>query len=172
MAYSRQYTLAEIKGMLQIYRNNRQFLGVDDEGKVQRAKKPMHAQTLHGGASRLELTKRVNTPHEPRMSGTYWNEDDQAAATHELLNSVEGQEALRRLDIGENRAAFTALLTPNRYMMANAVDNSKAAGVGRNDPARKDAGATHRTAFAVSGFVLCVSGVGGQLQIQTSYPIV
>jgi hypothetical protein len=36
---------------------------------------------------------------------------------------------------------------------------------------RIGAGAVHRTSYANKGFVLCVPGVAGLLQIQTSFPI-
>lgn len=173
MAYSRRYTLFEIRGMLQIYRNNRQIIGIGAGRVLQRAPNPMHAQKFHGGASRLDLTERVNTPGEPRMSGTYWSEDDQAAATLEVLNSMAGQIALRRLDIGEGRAPMEAALTLNRYRMASATDASSLlkTPVPKASEKRIGAGAVHRTSYASKGFVLCVPGVAGLLQIQTSFPI-
>jgi hypothetical protein len=170
MPYSRRYTLTEIKGMLQIYRNNRQVTGVGPGHVVQRSNAEMHAQAFHGGASMLDLTQRVNTPGQPRTSGTYWNEDDQAAATLEIINSMAGQIALRRLDIGEGRAPIEAALTPNRYRMSSATDASMGFAT-KASPARVGAGAVHTTTFATKGFVLCLPGVAGQLQIQTSYPI-
>src|SRR3546814_20957361 len=84
-----------------------------------RAAAGAHAH-IHAGASFLDMPARVNTPGEPRATGTYWNDDDQAAATLEVLNSMSGQVALRRLDIGEGRAPMENLLTANHYQHSDA----------------------------------------------------
>lgn len=174
MAYSRRYTLAEVKGFLQIYRANHAVQGIGPGHHIQRAGAGAHAH-IHGGANLLAMQARVNTPGEPRSTGTYWNEDDQAAATLELLNSMAGQIALRRLDIGEGRAPMEGPLTPQRYRMSEAHDRSDRPGqaghLGRNAATRVGQGAVHTVLYATRGFVLAVPGVAGQLQIQTSYPI-
>jgi hypothetical protein len=174
MAFSRHYTAAEVEGMLRIFGGNRAITGRDPQTHhLQRANAPAHAQ-IHGGANMLEQRQRVNTPGEPRNTGTYWTEADQVAATTEVLNSDAGRIALRRLDIGEQRAAITASLTPGRYRVAQAGDRSNMPNMpghlGRDNPGRAGAGATHTQGHATKGFVLAVKGVGGLLQIQTSYP--
>jgi hypothetical protein len=175
MPFSRRYTLEEVKGMLQIYRGNHAITGhVPGTNQLTRSPAGAHAH-IHGGANILEMKARVNTPGEPRSTGTYWTEDDQAAATLEILNSFQGQIALRRLDIGEKEATMSSTLTPNRYRVSNAHDKSdKGAGVaghlGRNQAARANAGATFESSYATQGFVKVVKGVGGLMQIQTSYP--
>lgn len=174
MAFSRHYTAAEVEGMLRIFGGNRAITGRDpNTHQLQRADAAAHAH-IHGGANYLQLQQRVNTPGEPRATGTYWTEADQVAATTEILNSDAGRIALRRLDIGEQRAAITASLTPNRYRVAQASDLSNRPNLpghlGRSDPGRAGAGATHTQGYATKGFVLAVKGVGGLLQIQTSFP--
>ena len=123
----------------------------------------------------LEQRARVNTPGEPRGTGTYWTEADQAAATCEVLNSFQGRIALRKLDIGETRAVIESILTRDRYSVANAADNSNhgpghANHLGRNNAGRAGAGSTHSRGYAKRGLVVVVKGVGGLMQIQTSYP--
>jgi hypothetical protein len=52
-------------------RDNRAFQGVDPATHlVRRADAAAHAQ-IHAGSSRLEMTARVNTPGEPKMTGVY-----------------------------------------------------------------------------------------------------
>lgn len=174
MAYSRRYTLHEVKGFLQIYRANHAVQGVGPGHHLQRAAAGAHAH-IHGGADLRQMQARVNTPGEPRSTGTYWNEDDQAAATLEIINSMAGQIALRRLDIGEGRAPMEGPLIAGRYRMSEAHDRSDHQGLpghlGRNSPLRTGQGAVHTVLYATRGFVLAVPGVAGQLQIQTSYPI-
>ena len=174
MPFSRRYTLQEVKGMLQIYRNNHAITGlVPGTHTFTRSPAGAHAH-IHGGSNSLEQQARVNTPGEPRATTTYWSEDDQAGATLEILNSFAGQIALRRLDIGEKEAAMTSALTPNRYKVSSTHDKSDKGGqpghFGRNDARRANAGATHITSFATQGFVKVVKGVGGLMQIQTSFP--
>lgn len=174
MPYSRRYTLQEVKGMLQIYRGNHAMTGRNQvTHRHDRAGAGAHAH-IHAGASFLDMQARVNTPGEPRATGTYWNDDDQAAATLEVLNSMSGQIALRRLDIGETRAPMEAPLMANRYKISDAHDRSDRVGqaghLGRNAAGRAGAGSIQTVGFASKGFVLVVPGVAGQLQIQTSYP--
>ena len=181
MSFSRPYALEEVKGMLQIYRHNRAITGRSlvpgahmlDVHMMTRSAAPAHAD-IHGGANLLQQQARVNTPGEPRSTGTYWTEDDQAAATLEVLNSFNGRIALRRLDIGETEATMSAALTPQRYRVSNAHDRSDLGAVpghlGRNHAGRMNAGATHTTGYATQGFVKVIKGVGGLMQIQTSYP--
>jgi hypothetical protein len=174
MPFSRRYTLDEVKGMLRIYGNNRAVTGrVPGTNQVTRSAAPAHAH-VHGGANLLDQRARVNRPGEPRSTSTYWTADDQAAATMDILNSFQGQVALRRLDIGENEAGMESTLAPNRYRVSKAHDRSDLGGapghLGRNAPGRANAGSTERTGFATHGFVKVVKGVGGLLQIQTSYP--
>ncbi|MFT5229367.1 MAG: hypothetical protein ACI9EV_002521, partial [Urechidicola sp.] len=129
---------------------------------------------IHGDSNFLDQRARVNTPGEPRQTGTYYNVDDQAAATLELLNSAAGTIALRALDIGGTDAVIETNLTPDYYRSASAQDASQPAGpnhFNRNDEGRRDAGSIHTQAFARRGFVKVVKGVGGLMQIQTSYPI-
>jgi hypothetical protein len=175
MAFSRRYTLAEVKGMLQIFEGNRSITGVNPHTHTAtRAANPAHAVAFHGGSGLLDMTARVNTPGEPRSSGTYWSQDDQAAATLEILNSFQGQIALRRLDIGETSATIESTLVPARYRMSTATDLSSLAGPGqlaRANPGRVGQGAVHATTYAARGFVKVVKGVGNLMQIQTSYPI-
>ncbi|MEK6481966.1 hypothetical protein WJR50_30780 [Catalinimonas sp. 4WD22] len=171
MIFSRKYTLEEVKGLLQIYRGNQAITGVNSvNSTVQRSPAAAHAH-IHGGANFLEQRARVNTPGEPRKTGTYWSEQDQAAATLEVLNSDNGRIALRQLDIGESSAVMEAYLTPGRFRVASAQDASQGV-LGRNNPARAHAGSINSQGFASKGFVKVVKGVGGQLQIQTSFPIV
>lgn len=174
MAYSRRYTLQEVKGMLQIYRGNHAMINANPAThRHQRAPAGAHAH-IHAGASFLDMQARVNTPGEPRATGTYWNDEDQAAATLEVLNSMAGQIALRRLDIGEGRAPMEAMLMSNRYRISDAHDRSDRLGqpghLGRNAAGRMNAGSIQTVGFAAKGFVLAVPGIAGQLQIQTSYP--
>lgn len=180
MPYSRTYTLEEVKGMLQIFRDNRAIIGrhlalgqVLDIHMMTRAQAPAHAH-IHGGADLLEQQARVNTPGEPRSTGTYWTEDDQALATLEILNSAPGQLALGQLDTGAGDATIRAPLTPQRYKVSTAHDRSDLGGqpghLGRNNAGRYGAGATHTSSYATQGFVKVVRGVGGLMQIQTSYP--
>ncbi len=177
MPYARLYTLAEIKGMLQIYKNNYAIHGVNAAHKFVRATHAAHAD-VHSGADFLALQARVNTPGEPRTTGTYWNDSDQANATLEVLNSPAGQLLLATLDNAalpaqQKRAAIDAPLVGN-YKVAEAVDRSNAPGtaghLARAAAARVGAGSVQTVRFALRGFVLAVPGVGGQLQIQTSYP--
>lgn len=174
MAYARLYSLGEVKGFLQIYRSNHAIQGVGPNHVLQRANAGAHAH-VHGGANLLDMQARVNTPGEPRATGTYWNEDDQAAATVELLNSAAGQAELQLLDLGQMRASIQGMLIPNRYKMSLAEDRSNRQGqpghLVKNSPQRVGQGAVHTVMFATRGFVLAVPGVAGQLQIQTSYPI-
>ncbi|MGL5009080.1 MAG: hypothetical protein ACRC6I_04310 [Paracoccaceae bacterium] len=180
MPFARQYSLAEVKGYLTIYRNNHAFHGVNAaNNNVIRAVAGAHAN-IHAGSSYLDLQGRVNTPGQPRTSGTWWNEEDQAKATLELLNSVAGQAQLAVLDnaalpIGQRRAAIAGPVTPGTYRMANATDRSSIAGgpnpvLPRASGARVGAGSVQTVAMATGAFVLAVPGIAGQLQIQTSYP--
>jgi hypothetical protein len=178
MPFARLYSLAEVKGFLAIYRNNHAIHGIGAGHAIVRADHGAHAH-IHGGASARDLQARVNTPGQPRTSGTWWNEDDQAKATLELLNSAAGQAQLANLDnaalpITNRRAEIRGPVTPGTYRMANATDRSSIPAVGptvpRDNPLRNNAGAVQRVAMATGGFVLAVPGVGGQLQIQTSYP--
>lgn len=175
MAFQRKYTREEVQGMLKIFQGNKAFLGFDADMNVQRAGAAAHAE-IHGGASYLDQKGRVNTPGEPRMTGTYWTEDDQIDATLEVLNSIQGQLELAKFDLGETRVGINGPLTPGQFRMASAHDDSdKGANqpghVGRNNAARIGAGATHMQGHATEGFVLLLKGVGGLLQVQTSYPI-
>lgn len=180
MPYARQYTLQEIKGRLQISEGNRIVTGVTVQpggqvtptafGSVE-----AHAG-MHAGASLLDQTARVNTPGQPRTTGTYWSTDDQAAATLEVLNSPTGQAGLAQLD-GAAREAFIGpvALTPNRYRMAVAHDDSDLGAnvpghVGRNSAARTGAGATEVVQFAATGSVKIIRLPGGMFIIQTSFP--
>jgi hypothetical protein len=178
MAFARQYSLQEVQGMLQIYRNNHAIHGVDANHQITRANAGAHAD-IHAGASFLDLQARVNTPGQPRLTGTYWSTEDQAAATLEVLNSAAGQLELAKLDdpllaIGDKRAAIRAPLTPGRYKVAQAQDRSNHPGqpghLVNNSPLRANAGARQEVKMASQGFVLAVPGVGGLLQIQTSWP--
>jgi hypothetical protein len=178
MPFARLYSLSEVKGFLTIYRGNHAIHGVGAGNAINRAPHGAHAH-IHGGANVNELQARVNTPGQPRKSGTWWNEDDQARATLELLNSAAGQVQLAILDnlalpIGNRRAAIAGPVTPGIYKMSNATDKSSIPAVGptvpNNNPLRANAGAVHTVAMATGGFVLAVPGVAGQLQIQTSYP--
>jgi|GEM_PF-4282812 hypothetical protein len=174
MPFQRQYTKYEVQGMLKIFQGNRAFQGFQN-GVPQRANAPAHAN-IHGGANFIEQRARVNTPGQPRATGTYWTEDDQINATMEILNYHLSQVQLRRLDLGDRRLSLEAPLANGRYRISVAEDNSNiGAGVaghaGRNNPARRGAGSTHHQGFARKGFVLLVCGVGGLLQVQTSYPI-
>jgi len=168
MAFSRKYTLMEVQGMLRIYRGNRAITGVNTLGQLQRSNAPSHAH-IHGGANFLEQRARVNTPGQPRTTGTYWSEQDQAEATLEVLNSDDGRIALRRLDIGESETVIDARLTQGRYRVSTARDASTGV-LSRNDVGRATAGSTHTQSYASRGFVKVVKGVGGLLQIQTSFP--
>ena len=175
MKFQRQYTYYEVQGMIKIFQGNRAFLNVDNNNIVHRPNASAHAN-LHAGASYLDQRNRVNTPREPRATGTYMNERDQIAATTYILNSHEVQIQLRQLDLGEQRLGVTAALPVNQYLIAVAEDNSNrgagnAGHVGRNSQNRWGAGSTHRQVFATQGFVLLIRGVGGLIQIQTSYPI-
>lgn len=178
MPFARLYALSEVKGFLAIYRNNHAIHGVNANSTIVRADHGAHAH-IHGGASYGDLQARVNTPGQPRKSGTWWNEEDQAKATLELLNSAAGQVQLAILDnaalaITARRAAIAGPVTPGTYRMANATDRSSVAALGptvpNNNPLRANAGSVQTVAMATGGFVLAVPGVAGQLQIQTSYP--
>lgn len=178
MPFARVYSLMEVKGYLAIYRNNHAVHGIGAGHAIVRAAAGAHAH-IHGGANALDLQARVNTPGQPRKSGTWWNEEDQAKATLELLNSAAGQLQLAILDnaalpIANRRAAIAGPVTPGKYRMANATDRSSIAALGptvpNNNALRANAGAVQTVAMATGGFVLAVPGVGGQLQIQTSYP--
>jgi len=174
MAFSRRYTLIEVKGMLQIYRGNHAIVSVGPgDFQLVRATAGAHAH-IHAGASYLDLQHRVNTPGEPRMTGTYWSDDDQAAATLEVLNSFQGQIKLRLLDMGEKRAAMECSLKPDTYRVAQATDRSNLPGqpgnLTKGSQLRAVAGADQSVSHATKGFVLAVPGVGKLLQIQTSFP--
>jgi hypothetical protein len=178
MAFARQYSLQEVRGMLQIYRSNHAVHGVNAQHQVTRAVAGAHAH-IHAGASYLDLQARVNTPGQPRLTGTYWSDEDQAAATLEVLNSAGGQVELAKLDnpalaVGDKRAAIFAPLTPGRYKVAQAADRSNQPGqpgnLVKNSPLRANAGSRQEVRMASQGFVLAVPGVGGLLQIQTSWP--
>lgn len=179
MAFARIYALAEVKGFLTIYRNNHAIHGMNAAtNTVVRSQAGAHAH-IHGGANFQDLQGRVNTPGQPRKSGTWWNEEDQAKATLELLNSAAGQVQLAKLDnmllpIGDRRATISGPVTQGIYRMANATDRSSIAALGptvpNNNPLRANAGSVQTVAMAMGGFVLAVPGVAGQLQIQTSYP--
>ncbi len=176
MAFARPYSLHEVKGMLQIFEGNLAIQTVNPLHRVQRANEPAHAITRHGGADMHFQGNRVNTPGEARTTGTYWNRDDQAAATMEILNSPTGQQELRKIDLGtQTFASIRANLPPNRYRISVATDRSNtgqgnAGHLNRNDVGRTNAGALHVTTYATTGFVKAVKGVGGLLQIQTSFP--
>ncbi len=178
MPFARLYALSEVKGFLAIYRNNHAIQGINPNNTLVRSQAGAHAH-IHGGASFGDLQARVNTPGQPRKSGTWWNEDDQAKATMELLNSAAGQVQLAILDnaalpIAQRRASIAGTVTPGLYRMANAVDRSSISTLGptvpNNNPLRANAGSVQTVAMATGGFVLAVPGVAGQLQIQTSYP--
>ena len=168
MAFSKNYSLMEVQGMLRIYKGNHAITGVAANGHLQRSDAGAHAH-IHGGANFLEQRDRVNTPGQPRTTGTYWSEQDQAEATREVLNSLEGRVALRRLDIGESSAVMEASLTVGRYRVSTARDNSTGT-LSRNNAMRVNAGSTSTQSYAQRGFVKVVKGVGGLLQIQTSFP--
>ena len=176
MAFSRQHELSEVKGMLQIYRNNHAITNVDaNTGAITRSNAGAHAH-IHGESSFLDQRARVNTPGEPRTTGTYWNSDNQARATLEILNSGTGQTALQDLDNGQSNTVIQTALTLNTYRYAAASDASNLGPnvpghVGRNNQARIGAGSNHSQGYATQGFVKVVKGVGGLMQIQTSYPI-
>lgn len=176
MAYARQYSIDEVKGMLQIFEGNHAIQGVNALHQFQRAAEPVHAVTRHGGADFHFQGNRVNTPGEARTTGTYWNRDDQAAATTEILNSIAGQQELAKIDNGvQTFASIRANLPPNKYKISVAADRSNTGQgnpghLNRNDANRATAGATHTTTYATKGFVKAVKGVGGLLQIQTSFP--
>ncbi|WP_420858843.1 hypothetical protein [Marivivens marinus] len=172
--YRRRYTEMEVRGMLQIYGGNRMMTGVGPGGRTQRSPAPAHA-SIHGGASFLDQRTRVNTPGEPRTTGTYWTFDDQVSATTEILNSMQGQIALQRLEIGEKDCVMEAALPHRKYKISSAHDDSDKGGgaghLGRNNAGRMGAGSTHTQGYAVRGFVKAVAGINGTLQIQTSFPI-
>lgn len=173
MPFQRQYTRDEVRGMLKIFEGNCALNGILN-GRVQRSDAAAHAH-IHGGSTFLEQRARVNTPGEPRKTGTYWNTDDQVDATTEILNSHQVQIQLRQLDIGEQRLGVEAALTHGKYRISKATDNSDLGGnpghLGRKNPGRVNAGSTHVQGFAKKGFVLLIRQPGNLLQIQTSYPI-
>jgi hypothetical protein len=162
--------------MIKIFEGNRAYLGRDAAtNRVHRAGAAAHAN-IHAGASRLDQAARVNTPGQPRGTGTYWSEADQVAATTEILNHHLSQIQLRRLDTGDTRLGLEAPLSPGRFKVAEASDDSNLGPnvqghLGRNNAARAGAGSSHTQGYATRGFVLLVKGVGGLLQVQTSYPI-
>jgi len=139
------------------------------------AQKRQHTQKYTGGANFLDQRGRVNTPGQPRSTGTYWTEDDQIDATTEILNNHLVQIQLRRLDLGERRLGIEAPLLHHRYRISVASDKSDLNGnpghLGRKNPGRIGAGSTHIQGYATKGFVLLIRQPGKLLQIQTSYPI-
>ena len=174
MAFARQYSLEEVKFMLQFFEGNKMHLGFKADGSVERYGKAAHP-ALHGGASRLDQQSRVRTPGEPRMTGTYWTADAQAEATRHVINSFNGQIALRKIDIGETIAVnMKSSLPPRAYKVAQASDDSNKPGQAghlvKNAAGRAGASTSHAAGYATEGFVRVVKGVGGKLQVQTAFP--
>lgn len=176
MPFSRQYSRSEVQGMLMIYEGSRPISAIDPATHaITRQRNPAHA-SIHGGASFADQRTRVNTPGEPRMTGTFQTQDDQIDAALAAINSFQGQIQLRRLDGGETRLGLQAPLPPGRFQISSHHDNSDlgagvAGHVGRNNAARIGAGSTRQLQTARSAFVLLLKGVGNRLQIQTCYPI-
>ena len=175
MPYQRQYTREEVQGMIKLFEGNRLFQRTE-AGHVIRANAAAHAN-IHAGASFLDQRTRVNTPRQPRTTGTYWSEDDQIDATLDVINSFEGQIRLRQLDMGERRLSIESNLPAgSSYRVSVAHDNSDRGGaaghLGRNNLGRRNAGSTRQLSTARRGFVLLLRAPGGLLQVQTSFPIV
>jgi len=176
MPFQRLYTREEVHGMIQIFEGSRPIRAINPlTHRIDRQRNASHPG-IHGGASYLDQRTRVNTPGEPRTTGTYWTQDDQIEATLNVINSHLSQIQLRQFDTGATRVALETDLPVNRYRIEVAHDDSDlgagvAGHVGRNNAGRLGAGSTHAVAYARRGFVLLLRGVGRRLQIQTAFPI-
>lgn len=162
MAFARQYSLEEVKGMLQIMEGN---INLASKTPVPAAKRaPAHAIGLHGGVSAPQMTDRVQNELKKKKkfaTSSYQTFEMQAGATRDLINSATGQGELAKLDNGtEKRVAITAVLT-GRYL-------------GYKTSGTKSGGVKTTTQDGLrevnEGMVLLEGFVGRLLQIQTSYP--
>jgi hypothetical protein len=177
MPFARIYSRDEVKGMMQLYFQNKAVQGVDAQHRFVRSAKPAHYDA-HAGASYLDMRDRVNTVDEPRTTSTYWSDAVQIDATMELLNSAVGQVELAILDdptlAGPEKRANIRTNFVNDYAVAVAYDRSNVPGNAghliRANPLRAGSGARIARGIALNGYVLAVPGVAGLLQIQTSYP--
>ena len=180
MPYQKTYTSDEARFMLQVYEGAHAFRGANAAHQIQRHGAAAHA-ALHGGAGFDAQRTRVNTPGQPRTTGTFHTTDDQVAALTHALNSVPGQAALGQLDAnpGQREISFNAGLPPGRFQMTNHADvsshldahgNALPGHVAKNNAARIGAGSTQTRAAATGIYVLAMRAPGGKLQIQTCYP--
>lgn len=180
MAFQKTYTKDEARFMLQVYEGAHAFRGSDASHMINRHGAAAHP-ALHGGAGFDAQRARVNTPGQPRTTGTFHTQEEQAAALAHALNSAAGQAALGQLDAnpGQREIKFNAGLPPGQYQMTNHADNSShldATGnalpghVAKNNAARTGAGSTQTQAQATGIYVFAMRAPGGKLHIQTCYP--
>ncbi|MFP4309692.1 MAG: hypothetical protein ACLFQQ_20965 [Desulfococcaceae bacterium] len=156
MAFARQYTETEVRGMLRIMEGNvNQFSPVPANKR-----KPAHAVKEHGGADFLSMKTRVLTAGNPKKTSAYKDFDTMVRATTEILNSAAGQTELAKIDNGtQKRATIRANLTNGNYHSCK-VETTNHTDLSANENFKR----------ATAGMVICEKFVGSLLQIQTSFP--
>lgn len=152
MAYARAYDLIEVKGLLSIIEGSAN--GVVNNNQ------PAHSGARHSEQTQADLAARSRGRRGPRDVSTYKDFDTLVAATHEALNSPQGQAALGLLDGGSQREGFRAPLGGGYFASKTHRDGGRATGTITNEP----------FVIATEAFVLVLPWIGGKLWIQTSYP--
>jgi len=162
LAYARQYTLEDVKGMLQIMEGNINLVSKTPVPANKRA--PAHSMTLHSNVGSDAMKDRVVDELKKKKkfaTSAYQTFEMQAGATRDILNCATGQTELAKLDAKtEKRVQIRATLN-NRYL-GYQTKGQKAGGVKTTSEE-----GLHEVA---EGMVICEAFVGGLLQIQTSYP--
>jgi hypothetical protein len=159
MAFKRQYSESEVRGMLMILEGNKNLA---KHTPVPPAKiQPAHAVARHGGAGADEMADRVLTPKQPKLTSSYKDLDTQVRATMELLNCATGQSELEKLDNGSaKRVVISADFNGTHYL--GAQTNKKPDGTVVHGIWKR----------ATKGTVVAERFVGNLLLIQTSFPTV
>lgn len=162
MAYARQYSLDEVKGMLQIMEGNINLASKTPIPLNKRA--PAHAITLHSGVGADAMKDRVLDELKKKKkfaTSAYQTFEMQAGATRDLLNCATGQTELAKLDAKTEKRVLIKAALINRYL-GYQTKGQKAGGVKTT--------AEEGLHEVAEGMMICEAFVGGILQIQTSYP--
>jgi len=169
MPYRRQYTVGEVRAMIDALCEGRQR-NVPGAGVGGAA---AHMLELHWAIQMTELVARVTRVNgnqnaagqfAPRIASSFHTVSDAITAIHAALNSADGQAELHQLDLGDD-SRMIRFQTPFNFYRARRMPNNINVVQERGRPG---GGANSRVNVVVRR---AVAGAGGErLWIQTAFP--